>query len=108
MKIETALREKLAARFTVLELRNESPGHGLPAEAEKHFRVVVSSPEFAGLSRVERHRLVHEVTAHELRTHVHALSVQAYTPEEWALKNGEAFASPACLGGGKPARSSPK
>jgi stress-induced morphogen len=103
MKIEAALREKLTAHLqpTELELVNESPMHGLKPEAEKHFRVVAVSEAFAGLSRIERHRLVHETVAVELQTHVHALSVQAYTPEEWAKKNGETFASPECLGGGK-------
>ena len=102
--IETILRRKIGAKITPalhFELLNESPGHGLPREAEKHFRVVLVSPMFAGISRVERHRLVQDAVADELRSHVHALSVQAYTPEEWVKKNGDSFASPECLGGGK-------
>jgi BolA protein len=103
VKIEPLLREKLTARLTPVHLGlvNESPNHGLPASAEKHFRVIVVGEVFAGLSRIDRHRLVHDTVAEELRTHVHALSVQAYTPEEWSQKGGETFASPACLGGGK-------
>lgn len=103
MHYENILREKLTAEFqpSWLELLNESPGHGLPASAEKHFRVVVVSERFEGLSRVDRHRLVHASVAEELRTHVHALSVQAYTPAEWMKREGQTHASPACLGGSR-------
>jgi stress-induced morphogen len=103
MTIETQLRGKLEHAFAPihLELRNESPDHGLPREAEKHFRAVIVSTRFAGLERVERHRLVHTAVAEELRTHVHAFAVQALTPEEWAAKGGETLSSPPCLGGGK-------
>lgn len=101
--IENKLREKLEhqLRPVHLELLNESPNHGLPLAAEKHFRIVAVAEIFSRLSRVERHRLVHDAVAEELSTHVHALSVQAFTPEEWAKKNGETFSSPECLGGGK-------
>ncbi len=102
--LEPTLREKLEsglAPLLRLELVNESPQHGLPASAEKHFRVVAVSTVFTGLPRLERHRKVHELLAVELRTQVHALSVQAFTPQEWEEKARVTFASPACLGGGK-------
>jgi BolA family transcriptional regulator, general stress-responsive regulator len=101
--MEEILRAKLVAGLSpvFLELTNESPMHGLPLSAEKHFRVVAVSAKFAGLSRVDRHRLVNELVADELKTHVHAFSIQGYTPEEWAARGGETFESPECLGGGK-------
>ncbi len=101
--IEKILREKLGNILapSVLELKNESPMHGLPAEAEKHFRLVVVSELFAGKSRIDRHRLINQIVADELNTHVHALTIQAYTPEEWREREGATFDSPQCLGGGK-------
>jgi len=103
MKYQSRLEGKLTQAFTPehLEILNESPGHGLPLSAEKHFRVVVVSVRFEGVSRVDRHRLVHDVLAEELREHVHALSVHAFTPQEWRERQGKTTASPACLGGGK-------
>jgi len=101
--IEATLDKKLRERLNPqhLELVNESPQHGLPPEAEKHFRVVVVSDGFANQMRIERHRLVHEAVAEELKSHVHALSVQAFTPEEWEKRQGSTFSSPQCLGGSK-------
>ncbi|NJM10309.1 MAG: BolA family transcriptional regulator [Bdellovibrionaceae bacterium] len=73
----------------------------MPAAAEKHFRLVLVSSVMEGLSRIERHRKVNEVLGKELRESVHALSIQAFTPDEWEKRQGSTFASPACLGGGK-------
>ncbi|MBX3021853.1 MAG: BolA/IbaG family iron-sulfur metabolism protein [Bdellovibrionales bacterium] len=100
---EMVIREKLTSVLSPshLELVNESASHGLKPEAEKHFRVIAVSEFFNDMSRIDRHRRVHEILAAELRDHVHALSVQAFTPVEWREKNGATFASPACLGGGK-------
>ena len=95
--------DKLIAQFKPLHLEvlNESPMHGLPESAEKHFRVVLVSSQMEGLSRIDRHRRVNELLEIELKEHVHALSVQTFTPDEWEKKQGSTFASPACLGGGK-------
>lgn len=40
-----------------------------------HFRAVVSSPAFAGRSRIEQHRLVYEVFGDEIGGPIHALSL---------------------------------
>lgn len=100
---QKVLQEKLSSILSPphLELVNESPMHGLPASAEKHFRVVVVSEMFEGLARIDRHRRVHEILADDLKTQVHALSVQAFTPSEWRAKAGATHQSPDCLGGGK-------
>ena len=45
-----------------------------------HFRATVSSPAFAGLSRIEQHRLVMDVFAGEIGGPIHALSVKTNTP----------------------------
>ena len=58
-------------------------GHGGWREGgESHFRVVVVSERFHGLSRVDRQRLVHEAAAELLRERIHALSIRALTPTE--------------------------
>jgi BolA family transcriptional regulator, general stress-responsive regulator len=81
-------REKLmiVLRPTRLDIINESylhAGHrSSPGTGESHFRVPVMSPEFAGKSRVDRHRLVNDTLAAELKGRVHALAVQAYAPGE--------------------------
>ncbi len=91
MQVETRMREKLTEAFSPLELaiQNESHKHahhvamkGTANTGETHFNVTIVSDSFAGRSRIERHRMVHEVLADELAGPVHALSVVARTPDE--------------------------
>ena len=45
-----------------------------------HFRATVVSPAFAGLSRIQQHKLVMDVFAGEIGGSIHAFSVQTKTP----------------------------
>jgi acid stress-induced BolA-like protein IbaG/YrbA len=51
-----------------------------------HFEAVIVSPEFRGRSRVQQHRLVYRALGERMREEVHALSMQTYTPEDWAAR----------------------
>ena len=88
MSVESSIREKLLRAFqpTRLDVLNESDLHaghrGSPGTGESHFRVLLVSPVFAGKSRLERHRLVNETLAAELKGKVHALAIKAYAPGE--------------------------
>jgi BolA family transcriptional regulator, general stress-responsive regulator len=103
VKWRPILFKKLEDAFKPLhmELINESPQHGLPESAEKHFRLVMVSSAFEGVSRIDRQRQVNAAIAEELAAHIHAFTMQVFTPDEWDKKQGKTFASPACLGGGK-------
>jgi stress-induced morphogen len=41
-----------------------------------HFRVIVRASAFAGLSRIEQHRLVYSVFGEEIGGPIHALSLK--------------------------------
>ncbi len=45
-----------------------------------HFRAEVVSPAFAGLSRIEQHKLVYGVFGDEVGAAIHALSLKTSTP----------------------------
>jgi acid stress-induced BolA-like protein IbaG/YrbA len=51
-----------------------------------HFEAIVVSPQFAGLSRVRQHQLVYAALGERMREEIHALSMQTYSPEEWASR----------------------
>ncbi|MBP6013716.1 MAG: BolA family transcriptional regulator [Alphaproteobacteria bacterium] len=88
MSIAETIRTKLEAAFspTHLDVRDESAQHaghaGWREGGETHFRVALVSPAFEGLSRVDRHRRVHEVLDAELKGRVHALALTLLTPGE--------------------------
>ncbi len=88
MSAEARLREKLmvALEPTRLDIVNESELHAghrsSPNTGESHFRSLIVSPRFAGVSRVGRHRLVNEAIADELSGRIHALALSTYAPGE--------------------------
>ena len=45
-----------------------------------HFRATVTSPAFAGLSRIQQHRLVYDVFGDEIGGPIHALSLKTQVP----------------------------
>jgi stress-induced morphogen len=47
-----------------------------------HFRATVVSPAFAGLSRIQQHRLVYDVFGAEIGGPIHALSLTTRVPEQ--------------------------
>ncbi len=49
-----------------------------------HFEAVVVSPAFRGRSRVQQHQLVYRALGDRMREEIHALSMQTFTPEDWA------------------------
>ncbi|HEX2017090.1 MAG TPA: BolA family transcriptional regulator [Solirubrobacteraceae bacterium] len=44
-----------------------------------HFQATVTSPAFAGRSRIEQHRMVYEVFGEEIGGPIHALSLKTQT-----------------------------
>jgi stress-induced morphogen len=47
-----------------------------------HFRAEVVSDRFAGLSRIQQHRLIYEVFDEEIGGPIHALSIKTAVPEQ--------------------------
>jgi acid stress-induced BolA-like protein IbaG/YrbA len=52
----------------------------------RHFEAAIVSPVFHGLRKVQQHQLVYAALGDRMREEIHALSMQTYTPEEWAAK----------------------
>ena len=83
-RITAILRQSLAAM--VVEVADESAshvGHAGAASGGGHYRVTVVSPLFEGKSPVERHRMVYDALAEEMRQAIHALALTTLTPSQW-------------------------
>jgi BolA protein len=103
MSVQSTIHDKIvdALAPAALEVINESHMHRVAKNAETHFKVVVVSESFEGKALLARHRIVNELLADELEGPVHALSIHAYTPKQWAERGGEIPKSPPCRGAGK-------
>jgi len=66
-------------RPTLLDIRDDSARHAGHAGAREggHFHVVIASPAFAGVSPVERHRMVYAAAAELMGRDIHALTIDA-------------------------------
>ena len=92
------IREALGSLSpTHLEVLDESHMHSRGLET--HYKAVVASEAFAGLSPVRRHQAVYAAMG-ALMGDIHALALHTYTPAEWAGQ-GAAPDSPRCLGGSR-------
>ncbi|MFD2206916.1 BolA family protein [Kiloniella antarctica] len=84
--IDDKLRAGLSPKnLVVVDDSHQHVGHAGHREGgESHFSVIVVSEKFAGITRVNRQRMVHELLKDELVSTIHALQIKANTPDEVA------------------------
>ncbi len=105
MQRQNAILEALTKTFqpSHLEVINESHQHNVPPGSESHFKVIIVSQTFDQTMLIKRHRAVNNALAFAFEDGLHALSIHAFDPKEWSIKNGAVADSPNCLGGSKKA-----
>ena len=85
--MESELRYRLAPLAPVVfELADDSAqhvGHAGAAAGGGHFSLLIVSQQFAGLTRIARHRAVLDRVADLIPHPVHALAIRAYAPDEF-------------------------
>lgn len=89
-----------------LIVENESHLHGFSRGEDSHFKVLIVSEAFEGMSRIERHQKVNALLEEELKggglkspsqiQALHALTLRTLTPSEWEKADPRAFQSPKC------------
>ena len=84
-----------------LNVIDESGQHHVPQGAETHFKVEIVSAEFDSVSLLQRHRKINELLSREFSLGLHALSIHAFTEEQWQTKQQLSSPSPSCLDGFK-------
>jgi BolA protein len=80
-----AMRARLeqALQPVVLEIEDESHhhvGHAGARDGRGHFKLHITSAKFAGLSPLQRHRLVYLALGDLMHTDIHALAIEAESP----------------------------
>ena len=100
--IKNRITAELNPSFLIIE--NESHKHRSRGEDESHFKVCIVSEKFAGVSTIDRHRLVNKTVGGESgELPCHALSLKLLTKEQFEKNPNvvEQFQTPNCLGGEK-------
>jgi BolA protein len=82
-----AIRSRLVAALApdALDIEDEShrhAGHAGARDGRGHFRVRIVSAAFEGRNAIARHRAVYAALGDLMQTDIHALAIDARTPEE--------------------------
>lgn len=84
--LRDAIVDALTAQLAPAELEvvDDSAAHAGHAGARdgSHFNVRIVSARFAGLPRISRHRLVYDALRPWMAGGIHALAIDARTPDE--------------------------
>lgn len=80
------MRQRLAALDPIqLEIVDDSHRHAGHAGARSgggHYLLQITSAEFAGKSKMNRHRMIYSALAEMMQREVHALTIDARAPGE--------------------------
>ena len=94
--IENNIKNLLIDAFnpSVLSIDNESHMHNVPKDSESHFKIVLVSKNFTGLSEVNRHKSVYKVLE-DILDSIHAISIHSFDENEYT-NNPIILDSPNC------------
>ena len=80
------MRERLAQLAPLsLEIRDDSAQHAGHEGAKGgggHYWLSIVAPAFSGKARIQRHRLIYSALGDLMQKRIHALSIEAFSPEE--------------------------
>jgi BolA family transcriptional regulator, general stress-responsive regulator len=83
-KIESAIKAAFSPdHFELIDQSHRHAGHAGAEDGRGHFDVLVVSSFFVGKLPLARHRLVYTAVGDLMQTDIHALSIKAYTPDEY-------------------------
>ncbi len=85
-RLEHIFRVNFIVKY--LEIENQSAQHSghYSGDGESHWRVLLVSQDFSGLSRIQRHQKVNGILKHEFEQGMHAMTLQLLEPSEWNLR----------------------
>lgn len=66
----------------ILDDSGQHAGHEGARSGGGHYRLTIVSREFAGQPVQRRHRMIYEALGPLMKSEIHALSIQAYAPNE--------------------------
>ena len=81
------IRSKLEAAFAPDELdvvddSHRHAGHAGARDGRGHFQVRILSRRFAGKRTIERHRMIYAALGSLMQTDIHALGLEALSPDD--------------------------
>lgn len=86
LSVDSMIRDRLALlKPESLEIIDEShkhAGHAGSKEGGGHYLLQIVTTEFAGKGTLARHRMIYSALGEMMKREIHALTIQANTPDE--------------------------
>ena len=82
-KIEALLRQEFSP--TKLQIKDQShlhAGHAGSRDGRGHYEVTIVADAFAGQRPIARHRMIYDVLGSLMETDIHALRINAFSPDQ--------------------------
>jgi BolA protein len=81
-----AMRAQLAvlnpASLEIIDESHKHAGHAGARDGGGHYVLQIVTTEFAGKNTMARHRMIYSALGEMMKRDIHALNIQAKTPEE--------------------------
>lgn len=81
------MRQKLSTlsptHIDIIDDSAKHAGHAGAAGGGGHYRLTLVSDQFKGMNTLTRHRTVYQALGDMMTEQIHALSISAFTPEEF-------------------------
>jgi BolA protein len=75
---------------TTLQIVDDSASHaghvGVREHGGGHYQALIVSAKFIDINTVKRHQMVYSALKSMMQTDIHALSIQAHTPDEFKIE----------------------
>lgn len=68
-----------------LQIKDQShlhAGHSGAKDGKGHYEVKLISPKFAGIGRIQRHKMVYDALGDLMESDIHAVRIKAQAPSE--------------------------
>ncbi len=83
---ESQMRARLAVfdpvQLDIIDESHKHAGHAGAREGGGHYVLNIASARFAGCNTVARHRMIYSALGELMKREIHALTIQAHTPNE--------------------------
>ena len=84
-RIET-MRDRLTVldpvSIDIIDESHKHAGHAGARDGGGHYLVRIIAPKFAGMTTMARHRMIYSALGEMMKRDIHALNIQAKTPDE--------------------------
>ena len=83
--IETMQDKLLSLDPVSIDIIDEShkhAGHAGARDGGGHYLLKIITPKFAGMTTMARHRMIYSALGEMMKRDIHALNIQAKTPDE--------------------------